>query len=88
LQDLCVTGIEVRGKKLFQDHYRLSQKDWKSCCEEAAVQGVDALVTTEKDAIKVSYPPGFPLMVAIQSTEMFDNGAMEEALRKCTGERL
>jgi tetraacyldisaccharide 4'-kinase len=88
LQDLCRTGIEVKGKKLFPDHHRLNQRDWTSCCEEARMQAVDALVTTEKDAIKVSHPPGFPLMVATQSTEMFDDGALEEALNKCTGERL
>jgi tetraacyldisaccharide 4'-kinase len=88
LQDLCRTGIDVKGKKLFPDHHRLSQIDWTSCCEEARMQAVDALVTTEKDAIKVSHPPEFPLMVATQSTETFDDGALEKALRKCTGERL
>jgi tetraacyldisaccharide 4'-kinase len=88
LRDLRRFGIEVKGKKLFPDHYRLNESDWTSCCETAAVQGVDALVTTEKDAIKVSQAPGFPLMVAIQSTEMFDDGALEKALRKCTGEPL
>ena len=86
LRDLCGFGIEVKGKKLFPDHYRLNERDWTSCWKAAAGQGVDAIVTTEKDAIKVSHPPGFPLMVAIQSTEMFDDGALEKALRKCTGE--
>jgi tetraacyldisaccharide 4'-kinase len=88
LRDLRSFGIEVKGKRLFPDHYGLNEKDWKSCGKAAAAQGVDALVTTEKDAIKASHPPGFPLMVAIQSTEIFDDGALEEALQQCLGKQL
>jgi tetraacyldisaccharide 4'-kinase len=87
LQDLHGFGVEVKGKKLYADHYRPNKRDWTSCCEKAAGQGADALVITEKDAIKISDPPDFPLMVAIQSTKIFDEGELEKALRNCTGER-
>jgi tetraacyldisaccharide 4'-kinase len=87
LRDLRSFGVEVNGKILFPDHHRLSERDWTLCCGEAAARGADAIVTTEKDAVKVSHSPVFPLMVAIQSTEMFDEGALERALRNCIAER-
>jgi tetraacyldisaccharide 4'-kinase len=88
LRDLRRFGVEVMGKKLFPDHYMLSERDWASCCKEAAVKSADAIVTTEKDAIKIARAPGFPLMVAIQSTEMFDEGALERALIGCIEDGL
>jgi tetraacyldisaccharide 4'-kinase len=88
LSDLERIGIEVRGKKLLPDHYNPSRKDWIFCCEQARSRAVDAIVITEKDAIKISQPPDFPLMVAVQSTRIFDSGALENILSKCIGDRL
>ncbi len=82
LRDLSRAGIKVNGKKLFPDHHRLSRKDWRTCYEEARRNAVDAIILTEKDAIKLTDPPDFPLMVAIQSTEMLDAGALEMILKK------
>jgi tetraacyldisaccharide 4'-kinase len=85
LQDLNRMGIEARGKKLFPDHHRLSRRDWMQCCAEARENAVDAIITTEKDAIKISEPPDFPLIVAVQSTHLQDSEAMENILRNCIG---
>jgi tetraacyldisaccharide 4'-kinase len=88
LSDLERIGIEVKGKKLLPDHYNLSRKDWVSCCEQARREAADAIIITEKDAIKISQPPDFPLMVAVQSTRIFDSGALKNILGNCIGERL
>jgi tetraacyldisaccharide 4'-kinase len=82
LIDLRRIGIEWKGKKFFPDHHKLSRQDWVSCCKEARRNAADAIILTEKDAIKTSDPPDFPLMVAVQSTEMSDDGALENILKK------
>jgi tetraacyldisaccharide-1-P 4'-kinase len=47
----------------------------------------DAIITTEKDAVKISQPPGFPLLVAVQATEVANAGAFKLALKTCVEER-
>jgi tetraacyldisaccharide 4'-kinase len=82
LKDLSKIGVVWRGKKFFSDHHKLSRQDWKACCEEARRNAADVIILTEKDAIKISDPPDFPLAVAVQSTEMSDARALENILRK------
>jgi tetraacyldisaccharide 4'-kinase len=86
-RDVCRLGIEVRGTRFFADHHWIGPKDWRDCVEEARSKRVDAIITTEKDAVKISQPPEFPLLVSIQSTEMYDAHAFELALKNCIEER-
>ncbi len=85
IEDLARTGIEVKGKRLFADHHTLSRSEWDSCCEQARRNFADAIVITEKDAIKLTHPPDFPLTVAVQSTEIFQPEAFESILKNCIG---
>lgn len=71
-RDIQQLGIEVRGVHFFRDHYRLEQKDWDACIKEACIKGADAIITTEKDAIKILQSPEFPLHVAVQTLEISD----------------
>jgi tetraacyldisaccharide-1-P 4'-kinase len=77
--------IEVRGTSFFPDHYRLGQKDWDACTNEARAKAADAILTTEKDAVKISRPPDFPLLVSVQSTGIAESTAFERILKKCLG---
>jgi tetraacyldisaccharide-1-P 4'-kinase len=86
-RDIQKLGIGGLGAKFFPDHHRLSRKDWQNCADEARRRGADVLITTEKDAIKISEPPDFPLLVAMQSTEMADANEFELVLKKCIEER-
>lgn len=63
-------GIAVRGVKFYRDHARLSRSDWQECIGEARRAKAEAIVVTEKDAVKVNAPPDFPLLVAVQTTGM------------------
>lgn len=81
-RDVGQLGIEVRGVRVFADHHWLQRKDWLICIKEARSKAVDAIIITEKDAVKISQAPDFPLLVSIQSTEISDAGAFEEILRK------
>jgi tetraacyldisaccharide 4'-kinase len=82
-QDIRRLGIDVRGTRAFADHYWLKRKDWILCTEEARNKKVDAIITTEKDAVKISQPPDFPLLVSVQSTELSDASAFDLALKNC-----
>jgi tetraacyldisaccharide 4'-kinase len=79
-------GIRTCGTKFFRDHYRLKQKDWAECVHDAKRKGAGAIVVTEKDAIKISSAPAFPLLVAVQSTAVSDPREFELVLKRCLEE--
>jgi tetraacyldisaccharide 4'-kinase len=79
-RDIRQRGISVHGARFFPDHYRLKPDDWRECAEAARRWKVDAIITTEKDAIKMSHPPDFPLLVSVQSTVLFDSESFERIL--------
>jgi tetraacyldisaccharide 4'-kinase len=86
-QDVRRLGIEVRGSRFFPDHYRLRRRDWASCADDARGQGACVILTTEKDAVKISDPPDFPLLVSVQSARMSDPEAFEAILKRCLERR-
>ncbi len=73
-------GIKAAGCRFFRDHHRLTPDDWRDCVLQARRCGADTLIFTEKDAIKIKEPPDFPLLVAIQSTELDRPAEMEQLL--------
>ena len=79
-RDIELYGIEVRGSSFFRDHHRLGKKDWDACIREARANSADALITTEKDAIKLSGEPDFPLYVAVQIIELSDENNFRQTL--------
>ncbi len=81
-RDIQRLGIEVRGTRFFRDHFKLRPRDWHACIDEARRQTADAIITTEKDAIKITQPPDFPLLISIQSTEMPQSAEFKFALKK------
>lgn len=86
-RDVRQSGIEVKGKRFFDDHYWIKPNDWRLCAEEARAMAADAIIITEKDAVKIAQPVDFPLYVAVQSTELSDAGAFERALKQYIEER-
>jgi len=86
-RDVRRLGIEVRGARFFADHYAPRPKDWQICAREARARAVDAILITEKDAVKISQPPDFPLQVAVQETELSDAGLLERILKQRVEER-
>jgi tetraacyldisaccharide 4'-kinase len=82
-RDIVRFGVGVPGAAFFPDHHRLNRRDWQNCAERARRKGADTIITTEKDAVKVDEPPDFPLLVALQATEMAEVGAFEAVLKNC-----
>lgn len=87
-RDIRELGIVIRGSKFYPDHYWPKPNDWIACIEEARSKDASAVIITEKDAVKISHPPNFPLLVSIQSTEVSDAKEFERVLKNCAEERL
>jgi tetraacyldisaccharide 4'-kinase len=87
-RDVVRLGIEVCGSRFFADHHRINSKEWLACREQADAGAADAIITTEKDAMKIEQPPDFPLLVSVQATEMSEADRFELLLKNSIEERL
>ena len=80
-RDVRALGIDVVGVRFYRDHRRLDAREWDSCYARAQRLGAEALLTTEKDAVKIESTPGSPIMVAIQSTRMAEETEFRQLLK-------
>jgi len=87
-QDITDLGVETPGSVFFRDHAVIGKKDWEACAGAARKAKAEAIIITEKDAVKISSPPDFPLLVAVQNTELPDAGRFREILRRCILSRI
>jgi tetraacyldisaccharide 4'-kinase len=78
--DVEACGTRAVGERFFRDHHRITAREWRQCAREARRAGAGALVTTEKDAIKIETGPDLPLEVAVQSTTVEEGSAFERIL--------
>jgi tetraacyldisaccharide 4'-kinase len=78
-------GLRVRGARFFRDHYRPRAAQWEACAAAAREAGADALLVTAKDAIKMTCEPEFPCFVAVQSTRVVDEHALDSMLEQVLG---
>lgn len=76
-RDILALGVEIKGTRFFRDHFALRSDHWLSCVSEARACGAGALITTEKDAIKLTGEIDFPLLVAVQSTRLKEQSELE-----------
>lgn len=82
-QDVQGFGIEIRGCAFFRDHSEIDEKGWEKCVSAARKTKAEAIIITEKDAVKISRPPDYPLLVAIQNTELPEAARFRKILRRC-----
>jgi tetraacyldisaccharide 4'-kinase len=54
-RQLEVDGFNIGGRKMFPDHYYYSQGDVSSVEKEATAAGAEILITTAKDAVRLSH---------------------------------
>ncbi len=80
--DVQEMGIQVCGALFFRDHYNMRPEDWRRCAEMARQCSADAILVTEKDAVKISEHPDFPLLVCVQTTRFSDEKAFVKLLRQ------
>ncbi len=51
--DAAACGVDVAGSDVFRDHHRFSDADWSCVAARAQAKGVDAILTTAKDAVRL-----------------------------------
>ncbi|ADH85775.1 tetraacyldisaccharide 4'-kinase [Desulfurivibrio alkaliphilus] len=53
-QTLLQEGFRLNGFRAYADHHRYTAADYRALVQMAAQQGADALITTEKDLVKLA----------------------------------
>jgi len=76
-------GLEIAGFQTFADHHRYSADDISELCLNGKTAGARALVTTEKDLVKLRnlFPRDFPLLtlpVRLRMEKNFDHFLQEK----------
>jgi len=69
LEDLA---IRIKGFKTFPDHYLYKEKDMEVLCRLAGESGASALITTEKDLVKLHGLPRTLVLCAVRMEAVFD----------------
>ena len=91
IADLSGLGCRVVGQALFRDHHRFTARELESAAAAARAAGADAVVTTEKDAVRLvlrhgetpelPWPAaGPPLIVHRVEAVLEDEGRLREIL--------
>jgi tetraacyldisaccharide 4'-kinase len=80
-RDVQALDIHIAGSRFFRDHSRLQPGDWRACMAEAKRRGASALLTTEKDAVKLVTDHELPIWVAMQSIRVAEQDELERKLR-------
>lgn len=80
LSDLDALGCRVVGRALFRDHHRFTAAELASAATAAAAAGADAVVTTEKDAVRLAWTASIPLVVHRIEAVFEDEGRLREIL--------
>lgn len=80
---LYAMNMHVTGKTWFSDHHRYSQNDVDAICRRASASGARALITTEKDMVKLERLqvalPLLPLQTRFETDDRF-SGYLRQAL--------
>jgi len=78
---LEAAGVWLAGRRVFRDHYRYTAADLERLATQAKAAGADALLTTEKDAVRLAgLQASVPLLTAGLRTEIEDKAAALEWL--------
>jgi tetraacyldisaccharide 4'-kinase len=79
--DLGERGCRVVGQALFRDHHRFTAAELEAAAAAARAAGAEAVVTTEKDAVRLDWTAaGPPLVVYRMEAVVEDEGRLREIL--------
>lgn len=85
VRDVEESGRVVRGTRFFRDHASPDAETWENCARHALRSGADSILTTEKDAVKLTRAPSMPLGVCIQSTAVQPAAEFEAWIIRAAG---
>ncbi len=86
-EDLEALGLRVVDSVPFPDHHRFTAEDLGRLAEWGRLVNASALVTTEKDLVRLprDLPEGVPWLALRIELELRPEGVLEAALRRCIG---
>jgi len=74
-------GVRIAIRRAFPDHHRYTQADLDRLAEQARATGATALLTTEKDAVRLErLNPALPILTAGLRVQIDDEAAPLESL--------
>jgi tetraacyldisaccharide 4'-kinase len=86
LADLSALGCSVVGQALFRDHHRFTAGELETAAQAARAAGADAVVTTEKDAVRLTWNVSVPALVVHRIEAVLeDEGRLLSVLLRVTG---
>ena len=85
LADLSALGCRVVGQALYRDHHRFTAGEIAAAATAARAAGAEAVVTTEKDAVRLDWPAVPPLIVHRIEAVVEDEGRLAEILLRAAG---
>jgi tetraacyldisaccharide 4'-kinase len=85
LADLSALGCRVVGQALYRDHHAFTAAELENAARSATAAGADAVVTTEKDAVRASWPATPPLIVHRIEAVLEDEGRLRDAVLRVAG---
>ncbi len=87
--DVSGGGSLVVGRSFFRDHHRFRADEVATAAARARAQGADAVVTTAKDAVRLSGMPETALPVLVQeiAADIADEDRFRERLLAAVGRR-
>jgi tetraacyldisaccharide 4'-kinase len=80
--DLRRWGFELAGQRAFPDHHVYTGGEIQELAAEAGRRGAAALLTTQKDAVKLSaaWQPQLPVLACAIEADILERGEFERAL--------
>jgi len=85
LADLSALRCRVVGQALYRDHHRFSAAELEDAARAARAAGADAVVTTDKDAVRMSWTAAPPLVVHRIEAVLEDEGRLREIVLRAAG---
>jgi tetraacyldisaccharide 4'-kinase len=80
--DLRRWGFDLAAQRAFADHHVYTGGEMQELAAEAGTQGAAALLTTQKDAVKLSpaWQPQLPVLACAIAADILESGEFERAL--------
>jgi tetraacyldisaccharide 4'-kinase len=78
--DVARLGVTVAGRAFFRDHHRCTEAEIATAVAAARAAGVDAVVTTEKDLVRLPWPADGPLLLVHRIEAALEDEARFQAL--------
>jgi len=83
---LISSGVDLRGRRSFPDHHNYRREELDALIKEGTARRAEGLITTEKDAVRMTtFPEGLPLYALQLGVTMENPGLFLQEIRRSIG---